>query len=110
MLHLKGLANSTSPLESTLVKPSGSVDSKGSYVRLSRLITSADSTRFSAAELSGDWSKKEKREQAPALHMEFHTWLIIARNRGKSRASFGSLPILTGGKALERRKLEKKAG
>ena len=65
----KGFSNATSPLESTLVKPRGSVDSKGSYVRLSRPITGAHSKRLSAAELSGDWSKKEKREQAPALHM-----------------------------------------
>ena len=96
----KGFSYATSPLESTLVKPRGSVDSKASYVRLSCPITGADSTRFSAAELSGDWTKKEKREQAPALHMEFSTSLIIARNGGKSRASFGSLSILTGDKAL----------
>src|SRR5258708_4102229 len=81
----KEFSNARSPLESTLVRPRGSVDSKASYVRLSRPITGADSTRFSAAELSGDWTKKEKREQAPALHMEFYIWLIIAGNRGKSR-------------------------
>ena len=38
----------------------------------------------SAAELSGDWNKKEKREQAPALHMEFSTGLNIAGSESKS--------------------------
>jgi hypothetical protein len=81
------------------VKPRGSVDSKASYVRFFRPITSADSKKLSAAELSGDWTKKEEREplgsaqgkQAPALHMELSTRLIIAWSKeksiGKERAS-----------------------
>jgi len=57
---------------------------EASYVRLFRPITGADSQRLSAAELSGDWNKKEKREQAPALHMEFSTGLNIAGSESKS--------------------------
>jgi hypothetical protein len=66
------------------VKPRGSVDSKASYVRFFLPKASADSKRLSAAELSGDWTKKEKREQAPALQMDFSTRLTIARSKGKS--------------------------
>jgi hypothetical protein len=29
--------------------------------------------------------KKKKREQAPALHMQFYTGLIVPGNMGKSR-------------------------
>jgi hypothetical protein len=48
------------------------------------LYTSDDSKKLSATELSGDWTKKEKREQTPALQMELSIELIIAWSVGKS--------------------------
>jgi hypothetical protein len=48
------------------------------------LYTSDDSKKLSATELSGDWTKKEKREQTPALQMELSIELIIACLDGKS--------------------------
>jgi hypothetical protein len=48
------------------------------------LYTSDDSKKLSATELSGDWTKKEKREQTPALQMELSIELIIAWFAGKS--------------------------
>ena len=62
------------------------MDSKASYERLLALYTSDDSKKLSATELSGDWTKKEKREQTPALQMELSIGLTIARIR-KERAS-----------------------
>jgi hypothetical protein len=43
-----------------------------------------DFERLGTAELGGDWTRKEKPEQAPALHIEFYIKLIIARNKEKS--------------------------
>ena len=77
---------------------------EASYVRLFRPITGADSQRLSAAELSGDWNKKEKREQAPALHMEFSTGLNIAGSESKSierRAPLGKIRRLAVGWGVE---------
>jgi hypothetical protein len=87
----KGLSNAISPLESTLVKPRGSVDSKASYVPFFRPITSADSKRLSNYRIKWGVDRKRKGEQAPALHMEFYTRLIVAwikeMSIGKERAS-----------------------
>jgi len=45
-------------------------------------------------------NKKEKREQAPALHMEFSIRLIIAENSRKSKATLEILSDLTRNVAL----------
>ena len=76
------------------MKPRGSVDSKASYVLFFRPITSADYKRLTAAALSGDWNKEEKREQAPALHMEFPIQLIITESGRKSRTTLEILSDL----------------